>query len=248
MHIRRAEVWRTLSRGIGQVLITAGFVVLLFVGYEVYVSNGVAARQQARVHTALEHTWARGRDPLRALPAGTVPHLPVGSGIANLYIPRLGRDYAWTIVEGTSAADLEKGPGHYPFSALPGQVGDFAIAGHRVGKGQPFLDLDQLRPADAVVIETAAHWYVYRVLPRSGGPDGVPWREIVDPTDGATVAAVPGHPRARPAARLLTMTTCTPKFTAAKRMVIHARLQRTLARTGAAQPAAVRRLYDQGPR
>jgi sortase A len=238
-----ARTGRLLLRGAGQALITVGVVVLLFVVYELYVSNWLADGRQVEVHRALEKTWARGRDPLGALPDGAPASLPLGQGIANLYVPRLGRDYAWTIVEGTSAADLDKGPGHYPFSARPGQIGDFAVAGHRVGKGQPFLDLDRLRPGDAVVVETASRWYVYDLLPRTGGPEGVPWREVVDPADGAAVDAVPGHPQLRPRWRFLTLTTCTPKFTATRRLVLHALLARTLPRTGDAEPAAVRALY-----
>ncbi len=61
----------------------------------------------------------------------------------------------FTIVEGTEPRrQLEKGPGHYRGTALPGQVGNFAVAGHRVGKGEPFLNLDQLRAGDAVIVET----------------------------------------------------------------------------------------------
>jgi sortase A len=217
---------------------------VLFVVYELYVTNWLASGEQVQVRAALRQTWAQGRDPLQALPDGSVRSLPVGTGIANLYIPRLGRDFAWTVVEGTGVADLEKGPGHYSFSARPGQVGDFALAGHRVGKGQPFLNLDQLRPGDAVLVETETHWYVYRVLPRRGGPDGVPWREIVDPSDGAVVDPVPDHPELRATHRFLTMTTCHPKFTAAKRLVIHALLAQTLPRSGTGQPAAISRLYQ----
>jgi sortase A len=242
---RLGDVVRLMLRGLGELLITLGFVVLLFALYEVYVSNYFAHEQQVRVRTALAKEWTHGRDPLRSLPGGAVASLPVGAGIANLYIPRLGRDYAWTIVQGTGDADLEKGPGHYRFSALPGQVGNFAIAGHRVGKGEPFLNLDHLRPRDAVVVETESRWYVYRVLPSSGTPDGVPWREIVDPGDGAVVAPVPDHPTLHATARFMTMTTCHPKFTAAQRMVVHAVLVRSVPRTSPGKPAAVIRLYNE---
>jgi sortase A len=172
-----------------------------------------------------------------------VRSLPLGQGIANLYIPRLGRDYAWTVVEGTDAADLQKGPGHYSSSARPGQLGDFAVAGHRVGRGQPFLNLDRLRPADAVVVETASRWYVYRVLPRAGGPDGVPWRQVVDPADGAVIGPVPGHLQGRPRWRFLTLTTCTPKFSAAHRLIVHALLAWSVPRSGDQDPAAITALY-----
>jgi sortase A len=241
-----SDVARLVLRALGELLITAGFVVLLFAAYEVYVSNYFAHRDQVQVRTALEREWRHGRDPLRALPGGAVASLPTGQGIANLYIPRLGRDYAWTIVQGTGASALEKGPGHYPFSALPGQIGDFAIAGHRVGKGEPFLNLDRLRPGDPVVVQTRTRWYVYRVLPATGGPDSVPWRQIVDPSDGAVVAPVPGHPAMPPSARFMTMTTCHPKFTAAQRMVVHALLQRSIPGTGQSKPVGISRLYREG--
>src|SRR6202034_3278497 len=110
--------------------------------------------------------WAQGDDPLvaAALPGATSSAIPTGTGIANIYIPRLGDDYHFTIVEGTDESALDKGPGHYDGTALPGQIGDFAVAGHRVGKGEPFLNLDKLQPGDAVVVETATNWYVYRVF------------------------------------------------------------------------------------
>ena len=73
----------------------------------------------------------------------------------------------------------------------------------------------------------------------------MPWREIVDPSDGAVVDPVPDHPTLRPTIRYMTMTTCHPKFTAAQRMVVHARLSRILPRSDGAMPAAVSRLYDE---
>ena len=231
---------RFVLRGIGQTLITGGVVVLLFVVYEVYVTNYFAHREQRRVHTALEQQWATGTDVL-TLPQGQLSKLD-GKGIANLYIPRFGRDYAWTIVEGTSDADLEKGPGHYAGTQLPGQTGDFAVAGHRVGKGEPFLNLDQIKAGDAIVVETETTWYVYCVigagapLNTSCGPtragaqlsnrdaNQVPGREIVSPSDGEVIDPVPSDPNATLPYRTayMTMTTCHPKFTANQRMIVHA--------------------------
>src|SRR4051794_648449 len=146
---------RFVLRGIGQTLITAGVVVLLFVIYEVYVTNYFAHEAQQRTRTALQKTWVNGKaDPLLPLPGQSLPPLPEGKGIAILYIPRLGNDYSFAIVEGTSDKDLTKGPGHYTGTALPGQVGNFAVAGHRVGNGEPFLNLDHLRAGDAIIVRT----------------------------------------------------------------------------------------------
>jgi sortase A len=215
---------------------------MLFVVYEVWVTNLLAARRQVRVHNQLEQQWAAGRDPLAtasklSLPGRSAAAIPLGTGIANIYLPRLGPDFHFTVVQGTDDASLERGPGHYLRSALPGQLGNFAVAGHRVGKGEPFLNLDQLHPRDAIVIETEASWFIYRVK----GPandisaddaDGVPGRRIVSPSDSQVILPVPDQPGATPTERLITLTTCHPKFTANQRMIIHGVLARQVARTG----------------
>jgi sortase A len=250
---------RTTLRGIGQTLITCGLVVLLFVFYEVYVTTWFTHREQTKLKHQLTQLWAQGQDPL-ALPGGKIAQLDAGKGIANIYIPRLGRDYAWTIVEGTSAADLDKGPGHYSPTALPGQIGNFAVAGHRVGKGEPFLNLDHLKPGDTVIIQTATTWYVYQVLGDAstgnlGGltavdqvGDKIPGREIISPDDSQVLEPVPDHVGATPTEHLMTMTTCHPKFTASHRMVVYAALEAQLTTTHAAQdqamPAAIQALYN----
>jgi sortase A len=254
------DMVRLVLRGVGQTLITAGCVVLLFVVYEVYITNIFSHRLQHRVHNQLEEEWANGQDPL-ALPGGSQSTIPLGSGIANIYIPRFGRDYAFTIVQGADDSALEKGPGHYTETALPGDVGNFAIAGHRVGKGEPFLNLDHLRPGDAVIIETKAKWYVYRVEGNVQTRDlsqkdknGVPGREIVSPGDGDVKDPVPDNPGLAPAAAptpnvaYLTMTTCHPKFTATQRMIVHATLQASLTtpRVGTTMPGSISALYTEG--
>jgi sortase A len=247
-----ADWIRLVLRGIGQTLISAGVIVLLFVVYEVYVTNYFAHEAQAKVKTALKQQWTNEKaDPLLPLPGQKAPSLPEGKGIAYLYIPRLGRDYGWAIVEGTSDADLEKGPGHYPGTALPGQVGNFGIAGHRVGKGEPFLNLDHLRAGDAVIVQTASNWYVYTVKGAhhnidAKDPDGIPGREIVNPGNGDVLDSVPNHPGNDPTEKLMTMTTCHPKFTAANRMIIHAVLTKTYpASNGLDMPPSVTALYAQ---
>jgi sortase A len=245
-------------RGVGQTLITLGLVTLLFVVYEVWITNIFAHWRQEKVHTQLEQAWQDGIDPL-ALPGGNQSGIPIGEGIANIYIPRFGRDYHFTVVQGTDDASLSKGPGHYVGTALPGEVGNFGVAGHRVGKGEPFLNLDHLRPGDAVIIQTKTQWFVYRVI---GNVDkgeaglswqdlnGVPGREIVDPSAGRVLAPwpdKPGSPAPPTYNRYMTMTTCHPKFTAAQRMIVHAQLDATLttASIGPSQmPASIQALYS----
>ena len=220
----RRETGRTAVRTIGEVLITAGMVVLLFVVYELYVTNIFSAQKQANATTSLNKEWDTVVPP--AGPQRTA-HYDVtdGQGFAKLYIPALGRDFHFTVVEGVTQPDLAIGPGHYPGTALPGQPGNMAIAGHRVGQGAPFDDLGLVQSCDSIVIETKTDWFVYRMLPMAdevatwdtgkgrtaqcGGPNGegkvAPLtglytqsvgQEIVLPTQADVVAPVPHHPGA----------------------------------------------------
>jgi sortase A len=262
---QHGETVRTVFRGLGQLLVTVGAVLLLFVVYEVWVSNIFADRKQEHVKSQLATAWKNGQDPLKGedrlnLPVGAQVVLPAGEGFANLYIPQFGKDYAKTIVQGTNETDLNIGPGHYDNTQVPGQLGNFAVAGHRVGKGEPFLNLDQLHPGDSIVVQTATNWYVYSVLgnkaayaaalklsgdARSNAIDaslaavdsqGVPGREIVSPSAVQVIDPVPDHPGATPTRALLTLTTCHPKYTANQRMIVHAALVRAVPVKGSAIP------------
>ena len=224
---RRPERGRAVVRGAGELLLTAGFVILLFVVYELFVTDLATAQDQARLDHQLHAAW-RADSPVRL---DAEPEPAVGKPIAIVHIPRLGSDYQRVIVEGTDQQQLAQGPGHYVGTAMPGQQGNFALAGHRVGKGSPFLDLDTLRPGDAIVVETAGQWLVYRVLgdPRNGSfttdPSGIPGQEVVPPTALDAVSPTPDRASDAPATEAyLTITTCNPKYSARTRLVVHARL------------------------
>ncbi|MHA3704476.1 class E sortase [Jatrophihabitans sp. YIM 134969] len=230
----RADKVRLVARGIGQTLITGGLIILLFVVYEVWVTNLFAAQKQSEVHKAFQQVLDQptvGSETLQ-LPGAAQKTIPAGQGIANLYIPTFGQDFNFTVVEGVNDADLEKGPGHYSGTALPGQEGNFSVAGHRVGKGEPFLNLDQLKPGDAVVVQVPGFWYVYQILGQGtdlSKPDanGVVGREIVAPTDVAVIAPTPDKADSQPSGSYMTMTTCHPKYSASQRMILHAKLTAT---------------------
>jgi len=184
---------RTLARGIGELLISAGLVVLLFVIYEVYVTDLFGHQKQERATSALEQVWARSGAPAAAgsSTAGSTSTKVVkvtnpsklvvdpasrkrnyqtldGQGFAKIYIPSFGADFSFTIIEGTNDEDLYTGPGHYQKTQYPGEQGNFSVAGHRVSKGSPFNNLGLLNSCDAIVIETQNDWFVYRVLPLEG--------------------------------------------------------------------------------
>ncbi|GAA1251106.1 class E sortase [Prauserella halophila] len=238
---------RTAVRGFGELLITLGLVLLLFVAYELYVTNWKSGNLQREASAQLDEEWRsapQGERQLHVDPAD-------GEAFARMYIPTFGADWSFTVQEGVGPDALEVGPGHYKDTAMPGQPGNVGIAGHRVGKGAPFNDLDLLNSCDPVVIETGDSFYVYRVLPMQNEAGG--WadgkgtqqrcnnvaplqdkqdaydetfgRRIVLPQRGDAVSPVPYKarnplPKASQAA-LLTLTTCHPQFSDAERMIIH---------------------------
>jgi sortase (surface protein transpeptidase) len=219
-----ADRWRTIARTLGELLVTGGLVVLLFVVYEVYVTDLLTDRRQHELSDQLHDEWDDG--------AGPAPRESlVGDAFAVLFIPRLGPDYQRVVLEGTTETELSQGPGHYVGTAMPGEQGNVALAGHRVGKGSPFLELDQLRPGDPIVVETADSWFVYRVLGDrgtgdfAGDPSGIPGQQIVGPGDIEVIAPTPGAATdAPPSGAYLTLTTCHPRYSARERLIIHAAL------------------------
>jgi sortase A len=223
---RRPGRGRLVARAAGELLVTAGVVVLLFVGYEVYVTDLLNRGHQEHLTQELHAEWAKAPP---AAAAGRA--FPAGGALAVLHIPRLGADYRRVVLEGTAEKELSQGPGHYAGTALPGQRGNLALAGHRVGKGSPFLDLDRLRPGDPIVVETRDSWFVYRVLGdrRSGRFTGaagsVPGQEIVPPSAIDVISPTPDAvPTAPASGYYLTLTTCHPKYSARRRLVVHAAL------------------------
>ncbi|WP_425280558.1 class E sortase [Micromonospora taraxaci] len=207
---------RTGIRVTGEVLITFGLVVLLFAGYEVWGKSAIVDAHQNDLNNQLAQEWGPTDDPTVVPSAGpsVKPSPPVrGKPIAGLYIPKLDKN--WVVVEGVTQEDIRYAPGHYPASALPGQVGNFSVAGHR--NRATFWRLDELHDGDPIVVESKTDWYVYRVSQS----------RIVRPTQVEVVAPVPGEPNKKATKRMLTLTTCNPKFDNYQRLIIHAELDRT---------------------
>ena len=224
---RRAPRWIDVAGVVGELMVTGGLIVLLFVVYELFVTDLLNEGEQSDLNQQLHAQWEQSADPGTATPRADL----TGGAFAVLYIPRLGLDYQRVVLDGTSEDQLRQGPGHYAGTALPGEPGNMGLAGHRVGKGSPFLDLDQLRPGDPIVVETVDSWFVYRVLgdvatgDLDGDPSGIPGQEIVRPTDVEVLNPTPNGPEnAAPTDTYLTLTTCHPRYSARQRLVIHARL------------------------
>lgn len=221
---------RTGVRAAGEVLITFGIVVLLFAGYEIWGKSVIVNAHQNDLSQQLAEAWGPAGDPTvtpsttsssTPAPASAPPKVQ-GTPIAGLYIPRLDKN--WIVVEGVTQKDLRYAPGHYPTSALPGQLGNFSIAGHR--NRATFWRLDELDGGDVIVAEDRDNWHIYRVTRN----------HIVTPSEVAVVAPVPGEPGTKPTDAMLTLTTCHPKFDNYERLIIHAKLDRTQAKS-AGRPA-----------
>jgi sortase A len=210
------SVARAAVRSVGELLITAGLVLLLFCAYQLVWTNIAADRAQQKVSNTLRQQWSReggGDSP------GTIrlSKSDFGKGFAFLHIPRLGRKYSVPIVQGVALPDLSRGVGHYPKTAVPGQIGNVAIAGHRATNGEPFAHLDAVKVGDSLVVETRTTWFSYVV-------DKV---QIVDPSAVWVLDPVPGRPAQQPTRQLITLTTCNPRWASTQRLIVFGHLEQT---------------------
>jgi LPXTG-site transpeptidase (sortase) family protein len=200
---------------VGELMLTVGFLLLLYVVYVLWGTGIQTDRAQDELRAEISADWP---DPP---PVGTVAPAPseeppdeveLGDGYAILRIPRLGTEWAWVVVQGVQMADLARGPGHYEDTANPGELGNFSIAGHRAGHGAPFANLDEIEVGDAVEVETATGVWTYTI---DEGPT------IIDPTDTWVVDPTPGQgSEADPSARRITLTTCHPRYGSSQRMYV----------------------------
>jgi sortase A len=208
------SIIRGIVRGTGEVCITLGLILLLFAAYEVWGKTGEVNAHQTDLDKQLAQNWNGAAPvPTPSASSGPAPDVlppPPGGAIARLYIPRIGKQ--WVVVQGVTPADIRFAPGHYDKSAMPGEVGNFSVAGHRTPA--IFWDLDQIKANDEIVVETKDKWYVYRASQT----------EIVSPHAVQVVAPVPNQPGKKPTDALLTLTTCNPKFNNYQRLVVHAAL------------------------
>ena len=218
---------RTVIRGLGELLVTAGAVVLLFVAYLMWGTALRAGDAQHQLSSQLSQQWAgRGGGSGRAAhlpPRADQITLTTGQPFAFIRIPAFGPHWRFTIIQGTALAQLNVSPGHVPGTQLPGQVGNFAVAGHRVTAGNPFWSLPSLQAGDLIYIDTRLNTYIYRVT----------GQQTVLPTDTAVVDPVPGHPGQRATRRLITLITCNPAWTGTHRVIVTGRLVSAAARSQA---------------
>ncbi|MFG2696599.1 class E sortase [Kitasatospora sp. NPDC051984] len=208
----------------GEMLITLGLVMALFVGYSLWWTDVVAARAASRQGDKLRQSWSAPAvtAPGSAAPA-PAPEYEAGDGVGFLHVPAFEKDDRTTLIRmGTNTDVLNEGvAGVYeePYrSAMPWDAeGNFTMAAHRDGHGAKFHDLDRLADGDPVVVETRDDWYVYKVAGTL---------QQTSKYNVGVVAPVPeGSPFTGPG-RYLTLTTCTPVYTSRYRMAVWAKLVR----------------------
>ena len=138
-----------------------------------------------------------------------------GDSVAVLTIPRFGADYEVPILQGTSLATLRRGVGWYDGSTALGQLGNFALTGHRLGWGQPFAQLDELTTGDDIYVTQGQATYHYSVITPP---------LVITAQETSVLAAVPGQPGSLPTKSLLTLTTAAGLLPSPDRLVVIAEL------------------------
>ncbi len=205
----------------GVLLIGVGLGLLGYVAWQMYGTTYVAEREQERTVERTLRAWARPATAAQAAPA------PRGQATALVRIPAFGRSYVVPVHEGTDDEVLTRGYGHFEGSAGPGEVGNYALAAHRITHGEPLRRMPDLRPGDEVVVETRTATYTYRL---DTDPDDL----VVDFTQGWVVDPLPTNPtggtqpRQRPGQRLITLTTCAELFHTDERMIAFGHLVDTV--------------------
>ncbi|RBP67291.1 LPXTG-site transpeptidase (sortase) family protein [Brevibacterium sanguinis] len=210
---------RGTIRTFGELCITAGLILILFVVWQLWWTDIEANRGNEVLADELTEDWSN-QDPnkLPEDPDEPVVAEPVAKNEAFgiFYIPRFGDDYYRTVAEGVDMEPVlnRMGVGRYPNSAMPGEIGNFSIAGHRVTYGKPLNKIANLRPGDEIIVQTKDGFYTYTFRNF----------DIILPDAVEVLAPVPDMPEAKGKDRILTMTACNPMFSARERYVAYAEL------------------------
>lgn len=221
---RRPRSRATFASVLGELLLTAGVVVLLFVAWQMWIGDVIIAAQKNEEGAAIAREWAEAPAPEpppivesddgSAYYEPVIPEAPAETEqLGLLRVPRFGADYSFGIYGGTTRArTLDKlGIGVYKESKMPGEVGNFSMAGHRTTWGKPFHQLDRLRLNDAIVVETPDGWYTYRFRTL----------QYVEPTQTDVLLDVPQMPGAATGERYITLTACSPLYSLAERIIAY---------------------------
>lgn len=206
---------------VGELLITFGAVVLLFLAWQLWINNAVVASQQQAASQELVKEWADGKEksdtPDVVEEDFGIPPAFAGAGeaanFATIYIPRLGADSTRVIKNSIDLTTILNNGyyGRYPDSQWPGQPGNFALAVHRTNWGSPFGDAPKLEAGDKIYVETSDGYYTY--IFRN--------YEFVLPLAVDVILPVPGTNNSPGDQSILTITTCNPLLGDTERMIVY---------------------------
>jgi sortase A len=201
---------------LGELLITAGVLVLLFLGWQQWLGDIIEGHQLYGQSVQQSQQWIKAAGPAKeadpAAPPVMAASLANGKNFGILYVPRFGSDYARPIAQGTSLSVLNKGNlGHYPTTQMPGDVGNFMVASHRKAYGGDLEHINDLRVGDHIFVGTADGWYQYTFRNL----------QFVTPTDVAVLDPVPDQPGLQPGDRIITLQSCNPFFSTAERIMAY---------------------------
>ncbi|WP_081930441.1 class E sortase [Bifidobacterium bohemicum] len=221
-HGKTSTFWKVMGL-LAELLLTIGLICALYVVWQMWWTGVQSEHTQVMQRQSV--SWSAptedGTAKIAKPQEGDAPLEPGnpknGDLMAEIYIPRFGDQWVRNIVQGTDMQALNKhGLGHYTSSQMPGQQGNFAVAGHRNGYGQPLGDVNKFVKGDPIVIRTHDHWYVYEFTDY----------EIVTPDQVRVVAPNPKDGTSKPVGRLITLTTCEPKYsTATHRWISYGKLK-----------------------
>lgn len=205
---------------LGELLITAGVIVLAFIGWQQYLDDLIIGHQLYGSSTQQEAEWDKSADK-GTVPKPADPAAPpvMASDIANaqrfalLIIPRFGVDYSRPIAQGVGAKDVlnHYNLGHYPTTQMPGAVGNFAIASHRKAYGGNLEHINELQVGDHIFVATQDGWYQYEF--RNLQYVQASAVDILDP--------VPEQPALQATDRMITLQSCNPFFSTAERIIAY---------------------------
>ncbi|HEY0217202.1 MAG TPA: class E sortase [Cellulomonas sp.] len=206
---------------LGELLITAGVFLLAFLVWQLWWTDIQGNRAQAQVveqlgwapAPTLEVGGPKIATPRRDEEPPVLDEPAIGTTFATLQVPRWDGEPERPITNGIDKRTVldTLGIGHYPGTAMPGDIGNFALAAHRTTFGKPFNRIAELQEGDPLVVRAGDVWYVYRVTSS----------QIVLPAQSEVIAPVPNDPTALPTERFITLTTCHPMFSARERFIVH---------------------------
>ncbi len=206
---------------VGTLLLVAGVGCLGWVAWQYFGTNITSEKAFQQETTQLREVWERpAKQDAGSADGEIAPTVIPGDAIALLRIPAFGEDYEVPILSDTDLSILNRGVGHYTSTALPGEIGNFAVAGHRVTHGEPFKRLLELNKGDKVIVETRDRIYTYVM-------DGSPRNLTVQDTETWVLDPSPHEPGAEPTKAVMTLTTCQDLFHSPDRSVGFAHLAKT---------------------